>query len=105
VAGSRSVAKKSRSNASAISSVRRAGPPWRLPSAASTAPNTAAMKRSPKPITADPNSARWNCGSPSPGAAAFSTLLGAWSCWEITRIVSPIDMSTIPIFSQDSRAT
>jgi len=63
------------------------------------------MKRSPKPITAEPNSARWNCGSPSPGAAALSTLLGAWSCCEITRIVSPIDMSTIPIFSQDSRAT
>jgi hypothetical protein len=58
VAGSRSTVKKSRSNSSANRKVRRAGPPRRLPSAASTAPNTAAMKMSPKPITAEPNSSR-----------------------------------------------
>src|SRR6478752_6985811 len=73
VAGVWSIQKKSRSKAGQMIAARTAPRSCRRRSEASRAPNVAAMKRSPKPITAEPKEANWRRGRSAAGAAALRT--------------------------------
>jgi len=74
VAGVWSTQKKSRSKAGQMIAARRAPCSCRRRSEASRAPRAAAMKRSPKPITAEPKEANWRRGRSAAGAAALGAV-------------------------------
>src|SRR6201996_9084691 len=85
VAGVVLIAKKRRSQAQQRKPARMAPRSWMVRSRARSAPRTAAMKMSPKPISAEPQLTSWSFGRAAAGAAALRTELGSWSSSVKTR--------------------